>query len=175
MLKHQAINIHSWLNNHCIGPVSFKNITIMTSNIKQLRYVHTCVEQRRAANWLQHKSLHAFTHTWSQSGGGAGAKSTPLQMGPTPNFPHQLQNRALQNIFVLKKLHIRPRPLRFRSAYVWTYPRWQSGNVKIRLSPLHHHLAYVWSYLYILKKKIPCCSRVKWANLFSCLLPINLH
>ena len=67
--------------------------------------------RRRAENWLQHKSLHAFTHMRSWSGGGAGAKSAPQEMGPTPNFPRPLQNRALQTIFVLRKWQIRPRPL----------------------------------------------------------------
>ena len=59
--------------------------------------------RRRAENWLQHKSLHAFTHTRSWSGGGARAKSVPQQMGPTPNFPRPLRNRMPQTIFVLKK------------------------------------------------------------------------
>ena len=35
-------------------------------------------------------------------GRGAGAKSAQQQMGPTPNFPRPLRNRALQSIFVLK-------------------------------------------------------------------------
>ena len=33
-------------------------------------------------------------------------------MGPTPNLPRPLRNRALQTIIVLKKWQIRPRPLR---------------------------------------------------------------
>ena len=45
-------------------------------------------------------------------GRGAGAKSAPQQMGPTPNFLRLLRNRVLQTIFVLKKCQIRPRPLR---------------------------------------------------------------
>ena len=45
-------------------------------------------------------------------GGGAGAKSAPQQMGPTPKFPHPLRNHAPQTIFVFKKWQIRPRPLR---------------------------------------------------------------
>ena len=45
-------------------------------------------------------------------GRGAGAKTAPQEMGPTPNFPRPLRNRALQIIFVLKKWQIRPRPLR---------------------------------------------------------------
>ena len=61
---------------------------------------------------LQHKSLHAFTPTRSRSGGGAGAKSAPQQMGPTPNFPRPLRNRALQTIFVLKEWQIGLRPHR---------------------------------------------------------------
>ena len=68
--------------------------------------------RRRAENCLQHNSLHAFTHTRSRSGGGAGAKSAPQQMGPSPNFPRPLRNRTFQTIFVLKKCQIRPRPLR---------------------------------------------------------------
>ena len=68
--------------------------------------------RRRAENCLQHNSLHVCTHTRSRSGGGAGAKSAPQQMGPSPNFPRPLRNRALQTIFVLKKWQIRPRPLR---------------------------------------------------------------
>ena len=32
-------------------------------------------------------------------GRGAGAKSAPQQMSPTPNFPRPLQNRPLQTIF----------------------------------------------------------------------------
>ena len=68
--------------------------------------------RRRAENWLQHKSLHAFTHARSRSGGGAGAKTAPQEMGPTPNLPRLLRNRALQTIIVLKKWQIRPRPLR---------------------------------------------------------------
>ena len=43
-------------------------------------------------------------------GAGAGAKSAPQQIGPTPNFPRPLRNHELQTIFVLKQ--IRPRPLR---------------------------------------------------------------
>ena len=66
----------------------------------------------RTENWLQHKLLHAFTHTRSRSGGGAGAKSAPQQMGPTPNFPRPLRNRAPQTIFVHKKWQIHPRPFR---------------------------------------------------------------
>ena len=83
------------------------------------RYVHTCAGgrgRRRAENWLQHKSLHMFTHGRSRSRGGAGAKSAPQEMGPTPNLPCPLRNRALQTIIVLKKWQIRPRPLRVRSA-----------------------------------------------------------
>ena len=79
------------------------------------RWIHTCAERRRAeagGNWLQHKSLHAFTHARSRSGGGAGAKSAPQQMGPTPILPRPLRNRAFQTIFVLKKWQIRPRPHR---------------------------------------------------------------
>ena len=66
----------------------------------------------RAENWLQHKSLHAFTHARSRSGGGAGAKTASQEMGPTPNLPRPLRNRALQTIIVLKKWQIRPRPHR---------------------------------------------------------------
>ena len=73
--------------------------------------------RRRAENWLQHKSEHVFTHARSRSGGGAGAKTAPQEMGPTPNLPRPLRNRALQTIIVLKKWQIRsPRPLRVRSA-----------------------------------------------------------
>ena len=68
--------------------------------------------RRGAENWLQHKSLHAFTYMRSWSGGGAGAKSTPQKMGPTPNFSRPLRNRAPQNIFVLNKWQIRPHPHR---------------------------------------------------------------
>ena len=78
--------------------------------IRPLRYVHTCAGgrgRRRAENWLQHKSLHVFTHARSRSGGGAGAKSAPLEMGPTPNLPRPLRNRALQTIIVLNKWQIR--------------------------------------------------------------------
>ena len=45
-------------------------------------------------------------------GGGAGAKTAPQEMGPTPNLPRPLRNRVLQTIIVLKKWQIRPRPLR---------------------------------------------------------------
>ena len=45
-------------------------------------------------------------------GPGAGAKSAPQQMGPTPNFLRQLRNRALQTIVVLKEWPIRPCRLR---------------------------------------------------------------
>ena len=41
------------------------------SQFQPLRYVHTCAGGRgrgRAENWLQHKSLHAFTHARSRSG-----------------------------------------------------------------------------------------------------------
>ena len=62
--------------------------------------------QRQAENWVQHKSLHTFTHTRSRSGGGAGPKSAPQQMGPTPNFLRPLRNRALQTICVLNKWQI---------------------------------------------------------------------
>ena len=68
--------------------------------------------RRRAENWLQHKSLHVFTYARSRSGGGAGAKSAPQEMGPTPNLPRPLRNRALQTIIILKKWQIHPRPLR---------------------------------------------------------------
>ena len=80
-----------------------------------LRYVHTCAggrRRRRADNWLQHKSLHVFTHARSRSGDGAGAKTSPQEMGPTPNLPGPLRNRVLQTIIVLKKWQIRPHPLR---------------------------------------------------------------
>ena len=80
--------------------------------LDELRYVHTCADRTQAENWLQHKSLYAFTHTRSRGGGGEDAKSVPQQMGPTPNFPRPLRNRALQTIFVLKKWQIHPRPLR---------------------------------------------------------------
>ena len=43
-------------------------------------------------------------------GGGAGAKTALQEMGPTPNLPRPLRNRALQTIIVLKKWQIRPRP-----------------------------------------------------------------
>ena len=62
--------------------------------------------RRQAENWLQHKSLHAFTHTRSRSRGRVGAKSAPQQMGPTPNFPCLLRNRALQT----NKWQIHPCP-----------------------------------------------------------------
>ena len=52
-----------------------------------------------------------FSYTRSRSGCGSGAKSAPQQVGPTPNFPRSLWNRAPQTIFVLKKWQIRPRPL----------------------------------------------------------------
>ena len=42
--------------------------------------------RRRAKNWLQHKSLHAFTYTRSRGEGGAGAKSAPQLMGQHPIF-----------------------------------------------------------------------------------------
>ena len=58
--------------------------------------------RRRAENWLQHKSLHVLTHARSPSGGGAGAKSAPQEMGPTLNLPRPLRNCALQTIIVLK-------------------------------------------------------------------------
>ena len=74
-----------------------------------LRYIRTCAERRRTENWLQHKSLHAFTHARSRSGGGVGAKSALQQIGPTLSFPRQLRNRGLQTIFVLKSWQIRPR------------------------------------------------------------------
>ena len=45
-------------------------------------------------------------------GRGAVAKTAPQEMGPTPNLPRLLRNRALQTIIVLKKWQIRPRPLR---------------------------------------------------------------
>ena len=80
--------------------------------LNELRYIYTCAKQMRAENWLQHKSLHAFTHTRLRSGGGVGTKSAPQQMGPTSNFPHPLRNHMLQTIFVLNKWQICPRPLR---------------------------------------------------------------
>ena len=49
---------------------------------------------RRAENWLQHKSLHVFTHARSRSGGGAGAKTAPQEMGPTSNLPRPSKPRA---------------------------------------------------------------------------------
>ena len=45
--------------------------------------------RRRAEKWLQHKSLHVFTHARSRSRGGAGAKSAPR----APNH-HCLQEMA---------------------------------------------------------------------------------
>ena len=76
------------------------------------RYIHTWAERTQAENWLQHKSLHVFTHVRSRSGGGVGAKSAHQQMGPTPNFPRPLRNHALQTICGLKKWQIRSHPLR---------------------------------------------------------------
>ena len=90
-------------------------MTYQYMKIFGLRYVHTCAGGRgrgRAENWLQHKSLHAFTHVRSRSGGGAGAKTAPQEMGPTPNLPRPFRNRALQTITVPKKWEIHPRPLR---------------------------------------------------------------
>ena len=82
------------------------------SNELDLRYVHACAERTRAENWLQHKSLHAFTHAWSQSG----SKNRSATNGSNTHFPRPLWNRALQTICVLKKWQI-------HSAYVWTYLR----------------------------------------------------
>ena len=101
--------------------------------------------RRRAENWLEQKSLHAFTHTRSRSGGGAGAKSAPQQMGPTPNFPCPLRNRALQTIFVLKKWQIRPSPHRVYMCE-HTHPTRAAvaeRNVKIRPPPLRNRPAHV--------------------------------
>ena len=42
----------------------------------------------------------------------SGSKNHSAKMGPTPNLPRPLRNRALQTIIVLKKWQIRPRPLR---------------------------------------------------------------
>ena len=39
---------------------------------------------------------------------GAGAKSAPQEMGPTPNFRRLLRNRTLQTIFGLRKWQIHP-------------------------------------------------------------------
>ena len=87
--------------------------TMVTKPLKGT-FTHARSERGRmwAENWLQHKSLNAFTHTRSQSGGGAGAKSAPQEMGPTLNYPHPLQNRVLQTIFVFRKWQIRLLPLR---------------------------------------------------------------
>ena len=54
---------------------------------------------KRVENWLQHKSLHVFTYIPSLSGDRAGAKSSPQEMGTTPNFPHLLRNHAPQSYF----------------------------------------------------------------------------
>ena len=88
------------------------------------RYVHTCAGgrgRRRAEAGGKLASTQIITCVREHMRGrGAGAKSAPQKMGPTPNLPRPLRNRALQTIIFLKKWQVRPRPLR---VYVWTYPR----------------------------------------------------
>ena len=98
------------------------------------------MERRRAENWLQHKSLHAFTHTQSRSGDGAGAK-------PAPQHPYFC---VCFTRFTRSKPSLSSRngrSARVHTTYVWTYPRHWSGNVKICPSPLHDCSAHVWMYL----------------------------
>ena len=74
--------------------------------------------RRRAENWLQHKSLHVFTHARSRSGGGAGAKSAPQEMGPTSlalSYVHTCTGRLRSG-----GGRILTFPLRYR-VYVHTY------------------------------------------------------
>ena len=47
---------------------------------------------KQPEKWLQHKSLHVFTHMQSQRGDRAETKSTPQEMVPTPNFGRQFWN-----------------------------------------------------------------------------------
>ena len=75
--------------------------------------------RRRVENWLQHKSLHAFTHAQSRSGGGAGAKTAPQEMGPTPIFRIRFETARSKSSLSSRN----GRSARARSTYVWTYLR----------------------------------------------------
>ena len=112
---------------HCNIKIIFSGIWISIIKVRVIRrsylyngnsytgkgtFTHAPSRSGRKIGFNTLKSSHAFTHTRSQNGGGAGTKPSPQQMGPTSNFPHLLRNRALQTIFVLKKWQIHPRPLR---------------------------------------------------------------
>ena len=78
-------------------------VRISFSGIKVHSHMHgTDAGGRRGQwveNWLQHKSLHVFTHTRLRSRDGVGEKSTPQEMAPTPNFLRPLWNRVPQSYF----------------------------------------------------------------------------
>ena len=83
------------------GMVNYHNDT--TNGKGAFTHARSRSRWRQAENWLQHKPLHSFTHMWSWSRGGAGAKSTPQQVGPTPNFLCPLRNHVLQTIAEMSK------------------------------------------------------------------------
>ena len=60
-----------------------------------LRYVQTCMERRRMEIWLQHKSLHAFTHmrswSWGKIRSATNGSNTQLSMSSSkPRTPKHL-------------------------------------------------------------------------------------
>ena len=80
-------------------------------------------------------------HTYAVTGGGgAGAKSTLQQMGPTPNFPRLLRNSMLQTISLLNKCPISPRLL---CVYVSIPAVAEQECQNLPVSTLQPHRTYV--------------------------------
>ena len=76
---------------------------------------------RQPENWLQYKSLHAFTLCGHRVRDGVGAKSAPQWMGLTPNFPCLLSNECHKP------------PLSFCRPCIC-----EPAQIKIHLSQLHN-------------------------------------
>ena len=64
----------------------------------------------KVENWLCDKLFHAFTHAWS------------------PNFPCPLQNSMPQTTSALTNMADLPEVICQPTAYMWTYPQYQSWN-----------------------------------------------
>ena len=103
-------------------------------------FTHTVEWTRGEAGekWLQHKSLHAFTHMRLCRGDRAGAKSSLQQMAPTPNF-----SRPLLNCVAQTKMAGPP----VSQSRMCEHNRWWNRDVKICLSPHGHCSTFVWMYL----------------------------
>ena len=112
----------------------------------ELRYVHTCAERTRAEAGGGGRKIGFNTNHYMRShirGRGAekGREQNPLH-----------KNWVQHPIFRVRFETARSKPSLssrkgrcVRSAYVWTYSRRRSGNVKIRPSPLRNRSAHMWT------------------------------